>query len=134
MTTMDAAAITESLELVGERCADPTARVYARLFARSPEMEALFVRDTDLSVRGNMLQQVIEAILDILGRGAYGHALIRAEVVNHEGLGVPPDVFPTFFATVRETFRDIAGEAWTPAMDAAWDELLADLEATAAVH
>jgi hemoglobin-like flavoprotein len=132
MAGMDAEAITESLELVGERCADPTAQVYARLFARHPEMEALFVRDTDLSVRGNMLQQVIEAILDIGGRGAFGRNLVRAEVVNHENLGVPRDVFPAFFDAVRETFRGIAGEAWTPAMEAAWGELVAELEATAA--
>ena len=96
----DADLINESLERVGARCADPTSLVYERLFARNPEMRALFVRDTDGSVRGQMLYQVLEVFLDFLGRGAYASNLISSEVVNHENLGVPPAVFATFFSTV----------------------------------
>jgi hemoglobin-like flavoprotein len=129
---MDADLITASLELVAERCPDPTPLVYRRLFERQPQMEALFVRDVDASVRGQMLRQVIETILDFVGRGYFAVNMIRSEVVNHEGLGVPAEVFATFFAAVMETFRDILGEAWTPPMAAAWDELLAGLEAAAA--
>jgi hemoglobin-like flavoprotein len=51
---MRADLITRSLELVAEH-GDPTSLVYARLFAAHPEMEKLFVRDTDGGVRGNML-------------------------------------------------------------------------------
>jgi hemoglobin-like flavoprotein len=43
---MDAAAIERSLELVAEH-GDPADVVYRRHFAAYPEMEALFVRDTD---------------------------------------------------------------------------------------
>jgi hypothetical protein len=52
-------------------------------------------------------------------------------VVNREGLGVPPEIFPTFFVAIRDSFRDIAGEAWTPAMESAWSDLVTYLEATA---
>jgi hypothetical protein len=45
---------------------------------------------------------------------------------------VPPRVFASFFGTVRATFRDILGEAWTPAYEDAWDRLLADLDALVA--
>ena len=126
---MNADPITESLERVSERCADPTPLVYARLFSQSPEMRDLFVRDTDDSVKGQMLYQVIEVFLDFIGRGAYAANLVACEVVNHENLGVPPAVFATFFGTVMETFRDILGEDWTPAYDQAWQALLADLAA-----
>ena len=132
MAVMNAELITTSLDLVAERCADPTFLVYQRLFAREPEMEALFVRDTDASVRGQMLYQVIETMLDFVGRRHFAVGMIRSEVVNHENLGVPPQVFASFFATVAETFRDILGEAWTPAMEAAWAELLSALRAEAA--
>lgn len=124
---MDADLITESLERVGERCADPTPLVYERLFAQNPDMRALFVRDTDDSVKGQMLYQVLEVFLDFIGRRAYSANLIACEVVNHENLGVPPQVFATFFGTVVETFRELLGDDWTPAYDQAWRALLAEL-------
>ncbi|HEX7776103.1 MAG TPA: globin [Parvibaculum sp.] len=120
--------ITQSLELVAELCGDPTPLVYARLFAEHPELEALFTRDTSGAVRGQMLAQVIDIFFDHVGRGAYTTNFIRAEQVNHENLGVPPQVFGTFFRTVMECFREVAGDQWTPEMDAAWRELVAELE------
>jgi hemoglobin-like flavoprotein len=80
-----------------------------------------------------MLQQVIETVLDYIGQRQFARGMIRAEVVNHEQLGVPPDVFASFFSTLMETIREIAGPDWTPAMDAAWTELLDALEAEAAL-
>ena len=127
---MTAALITESLDLVAARCADPTPLVYARLFARNPEMEALFIRDVDGGIRGQMLYQVIEAVLDFAGPRSFGANLMKAEIANHENLGVPREVFAPFFGVTMETFREIAGPDWTPAMDAAWRDLLADLAAT----
>lgn len=124
---MDAAAITRSLELVGER-GDPTADVYARVFAAHPEMEALFVRDTDGKVRGNMLSEVVRAILDLIDGDTYGTNLMRIEVVNHENLGVPRTVFPVFFAAMRDTFRDELGADWTREIDVAWSDLLARID------
>lgn len=128
---MDPDLITASLELVAERCADPTGLVYQRLFAREPQMEALFVHDTDASVRGQMLYQVIETMIDYVGGRHFAVGMIRAEVVNHENLGVPREVFASFFATVMETFRDILGDEWTPAIGAAWSDLLGGLSAEA---
>jgi hemoglobin-like flavoprotein len=124
----DAELINESLERVGERCTDPTPLVYDRLFAANPEMRDLFVRDTDGSVRGQMLYQVFEVFLDFVGRGSYAANLIAAEIVNHENLGVPPAVFATFFGTVVETFREILGEDWSEAYEAAWTRLLARID------
>jgi hemoglobin-like flavoprotein len=125
---MDAGLITSSLELAGERAGDLTPRVYARLFAEHPEMEALFVRDKDGSVRGEMLMRVFEAILDFIDRRHYASHLIQCEVITHEGYGVPPEVFGLFFRTVADTLREVIGADWTPAMDRAWRELLADLD------
>jgi hemoglobin-like flavoprotein len=123
----DAQAVTQSLEIAGERGGDLTGAVYARLFAEHPEMEALFVRDTDGLVRGEMLARVFDAILDFMSRRAYSAQLIQCEVVTHEGYGVPPAVFGVFFDTVAETVRAVVGEAWSAATDRAWRRLLADL-------
>jgi hemoglobin-like flavoprotein len=124
----DAALITESLGLAAECGGDLTEAVYARLFARQPEMRALFVLDVDGAARGEMLAQVFNAILDFIGERRYAHRLIQAEVVNHEGYNVPPAVFATFFGVVCESVRDACGAEWTEAMDGAWRRLLADLD------
>lgn len=129
-TAIDGDAIMASLELVAERCGDPTPQVYSRLFAANPEMEALFIRDTDGLVRGNMLSLALDGIMDFVDTCAYAKNLIRAEIVNHEDVGVPPTVFTTFFATIRDTFREILGSEWTAEMDSAWDALLKALADT----
>lgn len=124
----DAALITESLGLAAERGGDLTEAVYSRLFARQPEMCALFVLDVDGAARGEMLAQVFNAILDFIGERRYAHRLIQAEVVTHEGYNVPPAVFATFFGVVCESVREACGEGWTAAMSEAWRRLLADLD------
>ncbi len=126
--------ITASLGLVSERCADPTPLVYGRRFAANPQMQELFVRDQNDSVKGHMLYEVLEAVLDFEGRGAYARNLIQCEIVNHENLGVPPDVFATFFTVVMETFKDLLGDDWTAEVDRAWRGVIADLDAVTAAH
>jgi hemoglobin-like flavoprotein len=116
--------IEASLEAVARHLGDPTAQVYARLFEREPALRALFVRDTDGSVRGQMLQQVIETVLDLAGDDRYASVLIGTEWVNHQNLGVPGEQFSLFFTAMIETFRVELGEAWTPEFDAAWEAVL----------
>ena len=119
--------VAASLEAVAERAGDPTPQVYARLFAEYPEMEALFVRDTTGAVRGEMLAVAFACLLDLGGSGAYAANLIAAERVNHEGVGVPPEVFARFFPIVMQTCRAILGTAWTQELDAAWAAVLAQI-------
>lgn len=124
---MDTAPIIRSLELVAER-GDPAALVYARLFASHPQMQALFVHDTSGDVRGNMLAEALTALIDFADRDAYGSNLMRAEIVNHENLGVPREVFGAFYGTIRDTFAEVLGTAWTNEIDTAWKDLLARIE------
>ena len=124
----DARLITQSLERAAVLCDDLTPLVYRRLFDAHPDMLALFVRDTDSSVKGEMLARVIEAILDFIDARAYASHLIQCEVVTHEGYGVPPAVFGVFFATVAGTIAELIGPDWTPAADGAWRALLAELD------
>jgi hemoglobin-like flavoprotein len=123
-----AALIEHSLELAAERCPDLTPLVYARLFREQPQMEALFWRDKNSAIRGEMLARVFEAILDFIGDRLYAHHLIQCEVVTHAGYDVPPDVFQTFFPVVAATLEEVLGDAWTPEIAAAWRGLLSDLD------
>jgi hemoglobin-like flavoprotein len=123
-----AAEIEHSLELLAEH-GDPTRAVYARLFAEQPQMQPLFWRDEDGKIRGEMLARVFDAILDFIGPRRYADHMIGCEIVTHEGYDVPREVFATFFGVVAATAREIVGPDWTPAMDSAWRELLAELDA-----
>ena len=124
-------AIETSLELAAERFGDITPQVYERLFARFPEMQPLFVRDTPGLARGEMLARVIELIFDFLGPDHYASNFVRAEVVTHEGYGVPPEVFPKFFDALVATLKDLLGSDWTLDMDRSWARLVGRLTETA---
>src|SRR5690242_6264457 len=116
----DARVISKTLERVIDRTDDPTNLVFERLFAAHPEAEALFVRDASGLVRGQMFQVTIESLLDFLGDRAYGAALVQIERVNHQGLGVDPALFDSFYLTVMAVFRDILGDEWTAETETAW--------------
>jgi len=131
---INAEIIIATLELVAEKVGDPTPLVYAELFRQQPEMEAMFINDKDGAVRGHMLSEALDGIMDFVGARNYADNLIRAEIVNHENLGVPPDVFATFFAVIRDAFRDTLGREWTGEMEAAWAALLIALSETLPVH
>ena len=75
-----------------------------------------------------MLGEVMTALLDFAGADHYGGNLMRAEIVNHENLGVPPQVFVAFFKAVRDVFAQMLGSEWTPDIDAAWGDLLARID------
>ena len=129
-----AAVITETLDLVAARVGDPAPLVFQRLFAGQPEAEALFIRDHGGLVRGQMFQVTIESLLDYLGDQSYGANLIQIERVNHEGLGVEPEVFDTFYATVMAAFKEILGAGWTTEMEAVWSQVVTDLTGRRALY
>jgi hemoglobin-like flavoprotein len=126
-----AAVIEQSLERLAERCGDPTPLVYARLFEANPDMQALFWRDIDDSIKGEMLARVFEAILDFVGERRYAGFMIGNEMITHEGYDVPRAVFATFFAVVAAVAEEALGPEWSPAFAAAWTELLAEIDSFA---
>lgn len=125
----DAAVIEASLERLAELSEDPTPLVYERLFARHPQMEPYFWRDTDGAIKGEMLSRAFEAILDFVGDRRYANHMIGTEMVTHEGYDVPRDIFITFFETIRDTVRDVLADDWTEGQDTAWTAMLAEIAA-----
>jgi hypothetical protein len=123
----EAAVISETLERVAERVGDPTPLIFERLFAELPDAEALFVRDKGGLVRGQMFQVTMESLLDFLGDRSYGANLIQIERVNHQGLGVEPEMFDRFYLTVMATFKDVLGVDWTTDMEIVWRRVIGDL-------
>jgi hemoglobin-like flavoprotein len=123
VAVLNANLIEHSLELVVERFGDPGPLIYRRLFEQAPELEALFVRDADGSIRGEMLQRAFETLIDLAGQGHYGRGLIATEWVNHQNLGVPPQQFELFFRIIIDTIQQILGDQWSAEIDEAWATL-----------
>ena len=104
-----------------------TLAVYERLIAIRPEFEALFVLDSDFSVRGEMLSRVFEMVLDVANDGELVEPLLQAEFYNHCGYGVPPEQFLLMFDVVRDEIKQRLGSLWTSEMDFAWNGVLTRL-------
>jgi len=113
-------AFEQSLETVASHCEDPVPLVYAQIFEHYPEMEALFILDTDHGARGHMLNEALSCAQDLLGPDTFATSFIAAERQNHEGYAITDDIFEAFFTTMHSVFRGLSNGEWTPAMDAAW--------------
>ena len=116
--------IVRTFELAAERCEDPVPLIYARLFETHPELEELFVMDTDGGVRGSMVESSIDYILDFVGENKMAKFLIPAARSDHEGYGVEGDMFDEFFIAMRDVFEQLAGADWTAEMASEWGKLL----------
>ncbi len=126
---MRADLILETLEQVSERCADPAQLVYRHLFSATPNLEALFLMDTDGGVRGSMLQTCLTCILGLIDGSPTPRFIISAARMDHPAYGVREDEFDLMFVAIRDTVRDLLGAGWTPAADAAWTSLLEEIAA-----
>jgi hemoglobin-like flavoprotein len=121
-------AIEQSFELAAERCADLTPLVYQRLHGQHPETRTMFRTEGSEFVKGSMLALTIEALLDFAGERSGHFRLIESEISSHDAYGTPRDLFIAFFGIIAETLRDILGTDWSAEIDAAWQELLEDVE------
>ena len=128
MSSSASEAIVASLELAAERCEDLTPLVYERLFRERPETRKMFRTQGSDLVKGSMLELSLEAILDFAGERKASHRLIFCEVQSHDAYGTSPELFNVFFTVIADTVRDLLGNDWSPAMDAAWRKLREDLD------
>ncbi|MEL6753625.1 MAG: globin [Pseudomonadota bacterium] len=129
----DGHGLVESLTLLSEREIDPTGPIYVRLFKDHPELEAEFVMDIDGGVRGSMLSQAFDVLIDLAeGEGRFAETILTTERQNHESYGVPPDTFFLFLSTIRDWARESLGGEWTPQMEADWADVLAQAETVSA--
>lgn len=122
-------ALTESLALLSERAGDVTGLVNGRLFADHPELEGLFLMDTDGGVRGSMLSEAFECLMGLAeGPGTLAETVIRSERVNHDTYDVPTGMFEVFFDIIRDATKDAAGHDWSPEAEDAWALTLSEVE------
>jgi hemoglobin-like flavoprotein len=119
--------IERSFVLAASRCDDLTPLVYRRLFRDHPEAEAMFPSGGSDLVRGSMLALTVEAILDFAGARTGRFRMIACELSSHDAYGTPRELFFDFFRIIRDTLRDLIGDAWSAEIDQAWHTLLAEI-------
>ncbi len=124
--------VERSFELAAERCEDLTPLVYRRLHAERPETLRMFRTEGSEPVKGSMLAMTIEAILDFAGERRGKFRMIECEVVSHDAYGTPRELFIAFFGVIVRTLQEVLGPDWTVEMDAAWRDLLREIESVVA--
>jgi len=79
-------------------------------------------------VKGSMLALTIEAILDFAGPRTGHFRIIECEISSHDAYGTPRELFIAFFGVIAATLRAVLGADWSPEIDAAWRNLLEEIE------
>jgi hemoglobin-like flavoprotein len=126
--TASANPIHRSFELAAERREDLTPLVYRRLFREHPEAESMFRREANDLVKGSMLALTIDAVVDFAGDRTGHFRMIGCEVQSHDAYGTPRELFGKFFGVIADTLREILGPDWSPEIDEAWRNLLAEID------
>ena len=54
--------------------------------------------------------------------------MIECEVQSHDAYGTPRELFGKFFGVIADTMREVLGNDWSPAIDAAWRRLLDEID------
>ncbi len=117
-------ALVTSLELASERIGDPTDAIYSRLFEQHRDIEHLFSMDIDGGVRGSMLQQAFDCLIDLTDNGALASVILSSERANHETYDVPDELFMSLFDAIKHTVQLALGADWTPSMEVEWTNTL----------
>jgi hemoglobin-like flavoprotein len=120
--------VERSFELAAGRCEDLTPLVYQRLFQQHPEARTMFRSQGSESVKGSMLALTVDAMLDLAGDRSGRFRMIACEVSSHDAYGTPRELFGEFFGVIAATVREILGADWSPEMDEAWQQLLAEID------
>jgi len=126
--TASANPIERSFEIAALRCDDLAPLVYRRLHAEHPETVTMFRTEGSELVKGSMLALTIEAMLDFAGPRTGHFRIIECEISSHDAYGTPPELFIAFFRVIAGTLREALGADWSAEIDAAWRNLLEEIE------
>ena len=120
--------IERSFEIAAERCEDLTPLVYRHLHEAYPETITMFRTEGSELVKGSMLALTIDAILDFAGPRIGHFRMIECEISSHDAYGTPRNLFIAFFGVIAGTLRELLGADWSPEIDAAWRQMLDEIE------
>jgi hemoglobin-like flavoprotein len=118
---LNVAVLRSSLEIVVERQPEFTPRFYEILFARFPQVQSLFGKNSRDN-QAKMLQESIVAVMDHVEDAAWLTSTLGAMGAKHLSYGVEDHMYPWVGECLIATLGEIAGDAWTPEVRDAWVE------------
>lgn len=118
---LNAELLRTSLALVVEKQPEITPRFYEILFDRYPQARSLFGRNS-AQAQQRMLQDAIVAVVDHVEDAAWLKEQLHTMGARHKGYQVAPEMFPWVGECLLATLAEIAGESWTPEIEAAWKD------------
>lgn len=113
--------LRSSLALVVEREPVITRRFYEVLFERFPQVQPLFGRNAS-HLQQRMLQEAIVAVVDHLEDADWLARTLDTMGRTHVDYGVTAEMYPWVGESLLATLAELAGDAWTPEVEAAWSE------------
>lgn len=113
--------LRQSFEIVVERAPNLTHRFYEILFTRYPQAQRLFGRNPQ-RVQEEMLTRALVAVMDHIEDAAWLRETLGALGDKHVGYGVTNEMYAWVGDALLATLAEVAGEAWTPEVAAAWTE------------
>ena len=124
--------VARALELCAERDIDPVPAIYDKFFAACDQAVEV-MGHSDGPMRGRMAAQTFELLVDdnLIGEDSY----LRWEIENHIGAyGVHADIYPAYFAAVKEAFREALEDCWSDVDEQAWNARIALLQEDLDAH
>ncbi|MEU9985511.1 globin domain-containing protein [Streptomyces sp. NPDC048045] len=127
LSEQSAVTVRASLPAVGAAIGEITERFYARLFAAHPELlRGLFNRGNQAS---GAQKQALAGSIAAFATQLLEHpdrrpdALLARIAHKHASLGVAPEQYPVVHEHLFAALAEVLGEAVTPEVAAAWDEV-----------
>ncbi len=113
--------LRSSFELVLDRQPEVTPRFYEILFSRYPQAQPLFGRRSRPE-QAKMLQEALVAVVDHLEDAEWLESTLRAMGKKHVDYGVTDEMYDWVGDSLLRTLAEVAGDEWTPEVEAAWKE------------
>jgi hemoglobin-like flavoprotein len=112
-----------SFDLIAPRDEELVDTFYTRLFDAAPEVKPLFA-NTDLRKQKSMLLATLVLLRKSLRDLEAITPKLRQLGARHVAYGALPEHYPVVAEVMLASMAEIAGDAWTPDVQAAWARAL----------
>ncbi|MGZ3455342.1 MAG: globin domain-containing protein [Polyangiales bacterium] len=117
--------LADSLKSILEREPHLPARFYDVLFRLHPSLSAMF---GDRKRQETMLARMLVAIVDRYEDKPWIEEQVAGLGQRHKRLNLTPEMYTSFNTALLVTLEEAAGEElWTPQIERAWTDALADI-------
>jgi hemoglobin-like flavoprotein len=121
MLNLDVETLETSFDLLAPRGDELVDDFYRRLFAAAPAVQPLFA-GVDMKRQKAMLLGALVLLRNSFRDLEAITPKLRAMGERHVGYGATPEAYPLVGQVLLASMAELAGDAWTPAVEAAWSQ------------